>query len=70
MSFSLLLPFTGEFLEGVITIINLGIFRIGWTIYKSDVVEYSALVSHLLLLYYASTFVYEFHRSRRSQFLL
>ncbi|CAD8116860.1 unnamed protein product [Paramecium sonneborni] len=70
MGATYLLVLIGEYLDGIITLINLSIFRIGWAIVYSSQIQISAIVSTILLIFYVIYFNYQFHKGIRSQFLL
>ncbi|CAD8079832.1 unnamed protein product [Paramecium primaurelia] len=70
MAATYLLVLTGEYVDGMITIITLQIFRLLWGIFKSDGMQYSALVTSTLLILYINYFNYQYNKAKRSQYLL
>ncbi|CAD8081102.1 unnamed protein product [Paramecium primaurelia] len=70
MGATYLLVLIGEYLDGIITLVNLSVFRIVWAIAYSTQIQMSAIVSSILLIFYINYFNYQFHKGMRSQFLL
>ncbi|CAD8192186.1 unnamed protein product [Paramecium octaurelia] len=70
MGATYLLVLIGEYLDGIITLVNLSIFRIAWAIVYSTQIQVSAIVSSVLLIFYINYFNYQFHKGMRSQYLL
>ncbi|CAD8128028.1 unnamed protein product [Paramecium sonneborni] len=70
MAATYLLVLTGEYVDGMITIIILQIFRLLWGIFKSDGMQYSALVTSTLLILYINYYNYQYNKAKRSQYLL
>ncbi|CAK69273.1 unnamed protein product (macronuclear) [Paramecium tetraurelia] len=70
MAATYLLVLNGEYVDGMITIITLQIFRLLWGVFKSDGMQYSALVTSTLLILYINYFNYQYNKAKRSQYLL
>ncbi|CAD8084054.1 unnamed protein product [Paramecium sonneborni] len=70
MGATYLLVLIGEYIDGMITLVNLSVFRIGWAIAYSSQIQMSAIVSSILLIFYINYFNYQFHKGIRSQYLL
>ncbi|CAD8127235.1 unnamed protein product [Paramecium sonneborni] len=70
MAATYLLVLTGEYIDGMITIIILQIFRILWGIFQSDGIQYSALVTSTMLILYINYYNYQYNKAKRSQYQL
>ncbi|CAD8206200.1 unnamed protein product [Paramecium pentaurelia] len=70
MAASYLLILTGEYLDGMLTIISLQIFRISWVLVKSESIQYSAPIASLLLILYINYYNFLYNKAKRSQYLL
>lgn len=58
MGATYLLVLIGEYLDGVISIVNLSIFRIVWAYTYSSEIQISAIISTTLLMFYINYFNY------------
>lgn len=58
MGATYLLVLIGEYLDGVISIVNLSIFRIVWAYTYSSEIQISAIISTILLMFYINYFNY------------
>ncbi|CAD8124324.1 unnamed protein product [Paramecium sonneborni] len=65
-----LLILTGEYIDGMLTIISLQIFRISWVLIKTERIQYSAPITSMILILSINYFNFQYNKAKRSQYLL
>ncbi|CAD8126250.1 unnamed protein product [Paramecium sonneborni] len=70
MGSNFLIILAGEYIDAMFSLVSISIIRIIIIFIKSTSIEYSAITLAIIVILFASKYLYQYHKAIRSQFLL